>query len=299
MDDRQSTFQQRTADQGQRALQQAIELQRNAARMTLSALEWQDTTQRQGIEFTKSLLRNYLQGVESIAPEMGRAMQEGMGGPMAAQQEMIEGMERGMQGVAGGQRGSMGPERGRGGEFGGFETGPGGGRGYEEAGRRRSRESGWESPDRRQSGRMGPGSEPPERGPEFAGGESGYGRTQPPYEQGESRRNEPEYRRSEGQTGAPRSGGTGSPYGQPSREPDRRSREYERPGGEREREREREQPMPRRDRGSGDRRREPESGRGEESGGDRERGLRSEADVEDESRQGGAPSRNRGSRSPE
>lgn len=73
-----SSIQQTTLDQSQQALQQAIELQKSAAQMTLSALEWQDTAQRQGLVFTKSLLQSYVQGAEAVVPEMQEAMQQGV-----------------------------------------------------------------------------------------------------------------------------------------------------------------------------------------------------------------------------
>lgn len=82
-------MQQTTVDQGQRALEQTIELQRNAAKMALSALEWQETAQNQGLEFTKSMFQNYVQGVEAVLPGTERAMQEGMqAGSMPSGNEM-------------------------------------------------------------------------------------------------------------------------------------------------------------------------------------------------------------------
>lgn len=79
-----------TMDQGQRAMEQLIELQRNVARTTLSALEWQETAQQQGLELTRSMLQNtpgqqftesmmqrYLQGMEAVMPEMERVMERG------------------------------------------------------------------------------------------------------------------------------------------------------------------------------------------------------------------------------
>lgn len=59
------------------------------ARMALSAMQWQDTAQRQGLEitrsmmqgfpgqqFTESMMRSYLQGLEAVTPEMERAMEK-------------------------------------------------------------------------------------------------------------------------------------------------------------------------------------------------------------------------------
>ncbi|WP_290811844.1 hypothetical protein [Halovivax sp.] len=70
---------QRTSiNQARDAFEQSLELQRNATKMFLSLLEMQDTAGRQGIEVTKSLMENYLQGVEAIMPEVEQAMEEGM-----------------------------------------------------------------------------------------------------------------------------------------------------------------------------------------------------------------------------
>lgn len=84
-------LQQTTMNQGQRAIEQAIDLQRNVARMTLSAMQWQTTAQQQGFEmtksmmqsvpgqqFTESMMQNYLQGLEAVSPEMERALESGM-----------------------------------------------------------------------------------------------------------------------------------------------------------------------------------------------------------------------------
>ena len=96
-----------TIDQGQEAFEQVFELQRTAAQMTLTALEWQDTVtrsmleqfpaQQQGIELTKSMLETYLEGMEAMAPKMKGAMEEGMrAGAMGGEQP--EGMQ-GRQGA--------------------------------------------------------------------------------------------------------------------------------------------------------------------------------------------------------
>lgn len=69
---------QRTAvNQGQEMLEGTIELQRDATKMMLSALEWQETAQRQGIELSKSMLQNYLEGVQAVVPGMEEAMRSG------------------------------------------------------------------------------------------------------------------------------------------------------------------------------------------------------------------------------
>ncbi|WP_440765258.1 hypothetical protein [Natronorubrum sp. DTA7] len=91
-------LQQSTMNQGQAAIEQAIDLQRNIARMTLSAMQWQDTAQRQGVEitksmmqgfpgqrFTQSMMESYLQGLEAVMPEMERAMEKGMQAATQAQ----------------------------------------------------------------------------------------------------------------------------------------------------------------------------------------------------------------------
>ena len=101
-------FQQSTMNQGQAAIEQAIDLQRNIARMTLSAMQWQDTAQRQGVEITKSMMRgfpgqrftqsmmeSYLQGLEAVVPEMERAMEKGM--QAATQPQSGQGQQMGSQ----------------------------------------------------------------------------------------------------------------------------------------------------------------------------------------------------------
>ncbi|RQG93862.1 hypothetical protein [Natrarchaeobius chitinivorans] len=82
---------QATMWQGQEAMEQMLNVQRNMAEMTLSALKWQDTAQKQSMEmtrsmmgtvpgqqFTQSMLESYLQGMEAIVPEMKRAVEQGM-----------------------------------------------------------------------------------------------------------------------------------------------------------------------------------------------------------------------------
>ncbi|MFC4544724.1 hypothetical protein ACFO5R_22580 [Halosolutus amylolyticus] len=84
-------IQQTTMTQGQEAMEQAIDLQRNVARMALSAMKWQETAQRQGVEltasmlqglpgqrFTESTMESYLQGLEAVVPEMERAIETGV-----------------------------------------------------------------------------------------------------------------------------------------------------------------------------------------------------------------------------
>lgn len=78
-----SEMQRTTVNQARTAFEQAFELQRDATEMALNVLEMQDTAGRQGLEFTKAVMQNYLQGIESIVPEMRRAMQEGMEAGMA------------------------------------------------------------------------------------------------------------------------------------------------------------------------------------------------------------------------
>lgn len=70
-------MQRETVNQGQRALEQTIELQRNMAQMAVSALEWQETAQTQGLQFTRSMFQNYVEGVEAVLPKMQAAMEEG------------------------------------------------------------------------------------------------------------------------------------------------------------------------------------------------------------------------------
>lgn len=76
--DRTSERRRTTVDQTRDTFEQAFELQRSATKMALSILEIQDTAGRQGLEFTKSMMQTYLQGVESMAPAMEHAMEEGM-----------------------------------------------------------------------------------------------------------------------------------------------------------------------------------------------------------------------------
>lgn len=107
-------FQQTTMNQGQEAIVQAIDLQRNVARMTLSAMQWQETAQQQSLELTKSMLQgfpgqqftrsivqSYLQGLEAVMPEMERAVEKGM--QAAAQPGMEMGQQMGGQQMGGRQ----------------------------------------------------------------------------------------------------------------------------------------------------------------------------------------------------
>lgn len=71
-------MQQSTVNQAQTAFEQLFELQRNAAKMTLSMLEWQETAQKQGLQLSKTLVQNYVQGVEAMMPDMEHAMEQGM-----------------------------------------------------------------------------------------------------------------------------------------------------------------------------------------------------------------------------
>ncbi|MBZ6493796.1 hypothetical protein [Natrinema longum] len=110
---------QSTMNQGQQTIEQLIDLQRNMARMTLSALEWQETAQRQGLEmtktilesapgsqFTESMVQSYLQGMEAVVPEMERAMEKGM---QAATQPQME--EMGSQPIGQGRASEAEPRR--------------------------------------------------------------------------------------------------------------------------------------------------------------------------------------------
>ncbi|SDQ90052.1 hypothetical protein [Natronobacterium texcoconense] len=115
-------MQRTTIDQSQEAMEQLIDLQRNMARMTLSAMKWQETAQKQGMEmtrsmmgsfpgqeFTQSMLENYLQGMQAVMPEMERAIEKGrqaaqpdqsmggMGQQMRSAPQQMSQMERGQQ----------------------------------------------------------------------------------------------------------------------------------------------------------------------------------------------------------
>lgn len=89
--ERTERMQETTMNQGQEAIEQAIDMQRNMTRMALSVMQWQDTAQRQGFEITKSMMQwtpgqeftrtmmeGYLEGLEAVAPQMTRAMEQGM-----------------------------------------------------------------------------------------------------------------------------------------------------------------------------------------------------------------------------
>jgi len=105
-------------DQSQQAMEQLIELQRNMARMTLSALEWQETAQLEmtrsmlqntpGQQFTESMMQRYLQGKEAVMPEMERVMEQGF---EAASQPQMNQM--GQRGDHRGQTGGQFTDRGR------------------------------------------------------------------------------------------------------------------------------------------------------------------------------------------
>ncbi len=101
-----------TMNQSQQAMEQLLDLQRNAARMTLSALQWQETAQQQGLEMTKSMLESvpgpqftesmmesYLQGMEAVMPEMEQVMEQGMQAAAQPQMEQMEQMGSQMQGM--------------------------------------------------------------------------------------------------------------------------------------------------------------------------------------------------------
>jgi hypothetical protein len=111
-----------TMNQGKQTMEQLIDLQRNMARMTLSAIKWQETAQNQGLEmmksmvesapgpqFTESMMQSYLQGMEAIMPEMERAMEQGM---RAATQPQMEEMQQ-----MGGQMEQMGSQMAGGGRM--------------------------------------------------------------------------------------------------------------------------------------------------------------------------------------
>ncbi|ELY74648.1 hypothetical protein C488_11459 [Natrinema pellirubrum DSM 15624] len=79
-----------TIERSQQTMERLIDLQRNMAEMTLSALEWGESAQRQGMEmtqsmfesapgpqFTASMMERYLEGMEAIVPEMEDAMEAG------------------------------------------------------------------------------------------------------------------------------------------------------------------------------------------------------------------------------
>ncbi|WP_255682002.1 hypothetical protein [Natrinema sp. SYSU A 869] len=121
-----------TMNQSQQTMEQLIDLQRNVARMTLSALKWQETAQQQGLEMTKSMLesvpgpqftesmmQSYLQGMEAIMPEMEQVMERGMQAAAQPQMAQMEQMgnqmtgqgrmtEQGMSQQGMGQRGTSG-----------------------------------------------------------------------------------------------------------------------------------------------------------------------------------------------
>lgn len=91
-------LQRTTMNQGREALEQLLNVQRSMAQLTLSALQWQQTAQKQGMEmsqsmldqfpgqeFTQSMLESYLEGMETMAPEMERALERGAAAGTAAQ----------------------------------------------------------------------------------------------------------------------------------------------------------------------------------------------------------------------
>lgn len=106
-------MQQTTITQSQQTIEQLMDLQRNMAQMTLSAMRWQNTAQKQGMEmtqsmmetfpgqqFTQSMLENYLEGMQAIMPEIERAIEKGT---RAAQPERGRGQQM-RTGHAGGER---------------------------------------------------------------------------------------------------------------------------------------------------------------------------------------------------
>ena len=83
--------QQTTMNQGQDAIEQAMDLQRNMAQMTLRAMQWQGTAQTQGFkmmtsmlqgmpgqQFTQLMMERYLAGLEAVMPELERALEKGV-----------------------------------------------------------------------------------------------------------------------------------------------------------------------------------------------------------------------------
>ncbi|QLG51111.2 hypothetical protein [Natrinema halophilum] len=94
-----------TMNQGQQAMEQLIDLQRDMVRMSLSALKWQESAQKQGLEMTKSMLENapsqqltesmmqsYVQGVEAMLPEMEQVMEQGFEAAAQPQMNQMEQM---------------------------------------------------------------------------------------------------------------------------------------------------------------------------------------------------------------
>ncbi|WP_408958790.1 hypothetical protein [Natrinema sp. 74] len=118
-----------TMNQSRQAFEQLIDLQRNMAQMTLSAIRWQEIAQQQGLEMTKSMLENtpgpqftesmmesYLQGMEEMMPEMEQVMEEGFEAAAQPQMAQMEQMESRMQemGQQPGQMQETGQQPGRG-----------------------------------------------------------------------------------------------------------------------------------------------------------------------------------------
>ena len=118
-------MQQTTTNQSQQTLEQTVELQRNVAKMVLSALQWQDTAQRQGLELTKTILQNYIQGVEAALPQMEKAMEQGMQAGSMGSTFGTGGGEGTRSGQFQGQQGFQGqqPQQGRPTEQGYLQTG--------------------------------------------------------------------------------------------------------------------------------------------------------------------------------
>ncbi|WP_263020562.1 hypothetical protein [Natronobiforma cellulositropha] len=55
----------------------AIELQRDAAHLTINALEWQRTVQAQGMSVAHAMVQSYAQGLEAMRSPMREALEEG------------------------------------------------------------------------------------------------------------------------------------------------------------------------------------------------------------------------------
>lgn len=118
-------IQQTKMNQGQEAIEQAMELQRNMAQMTLSAMQWQETAQKQGFEMTRSMLQGmvgqqltqsmierYLEGLETVMPEMEQALEKGLRAtsqPQSTRQGGQSGSQ--MQSVGGQQMTSQQPRK--------------------------------------------------------------------------------------------------------------------------------------------------------------------------------------------
>lgn len=84
-------MQRATVNLNRQGVEHLMNLQRSMARLTLDAMQWQQTAQQQGMEltksvlnqfpgqeFTQSMLEQYLEGMEAMMPEMERAMERGL-----------------------------------------------------------------------------------------------------------------------------------------------------------------------------------------------------------------------------